>query len=193
MANNKVQLKDGTVLMDLTSDTVTPSTLARGVTAHNAAGTAITGTMDSGGGGEVAEQSFNAEGHYLLTEGVVSGAEFHLPSNVKTWLSSRLASMSTIVCNITLKAYESGVYVMTLGSAVTRPVIIMSMGTDGVLRFSYIPAVDFRSNRYEVLGLVLMMGEESQFGRSYCEDVVIDSSGITTSTISVSFDLPPIE
>lgn len=49
MANNKVQLSDGTVLLDLTGDTVTPETLMAGVTAHNAAGNPIVGT--SGGGG----------------------------------------------------------------------------------------------------------------------------------------------
>ena len=35
MANNKVQLSDGTVLLDLTGDTVTPETLMAGVIAHN--------------------------------------------------------------------------------------------------------------------------------------------------------------
>lgn len=44
MANNKVQLSDGTVLLDLTGDTVTPETLAAGVTAHDAAGNPIVGT-----------------------------------------------------------------------------------------------------------------------------------------------------
>lgn len=48
MANNKVQLSDGTVLLDLTGDTVTPETLMAGVTAHDAAGNPIVGT--SGGG-----------------------------------------------------------------------------------------------------------------------------------------------
>lgn len=38
-----------TVLVDLTEDTVTPETLARGATAHNAKGEQITGTMESGG------------------------------------------------------------------------------------------------------------------------------------------------
>ena len=41
MANNKVQLSDGTVLLDLTGDTVTPETLMAGVIAHNAAGERI--------------------------------------------------------------------------------------------------------------------------------------------------------
>lgn len=45
MANNKVQLSDGTVLLDLTGDTVTPETLMAGVTAHDAAGNRIVGTV----------------------------------------------------------------------------------------------------------------------------------------------------
>ena len=49
MANNpyknKVQLADGTVLIDLTGDTITSGDLLIGVTAHNAAGAPITGTL----------------------------------------------------------------------------------------------------------------------------------------------------
>lgn len=45
MANNKVQLSDGTTLMDLTQDTVTPQTLLSGATAHNAAGEQISGVI----------------------------------------------------------------------------------------------------------------------------------------------------
>lgn len=50
MANNKVQLSDGTTLMDLTQDTVTPQTLLSGATAHNAAGEQIVGAATAGGG-----------------------------------------------------------------------------------------------------------------------------------------------
>ena len=49
MANNKVQLSDGTVLLDLTGDTVTPENLLSGVTAHNAAGEQIVGAATAGG------------------------------------------------------------------------------------------------------------------------------------------------
>lgn len=42
--NSKVVLADGTVLIDLTSDTVDPAHLLKGTTAHNKAGDAITGT-----------------------------------------------------------------------------------------------------------------------------------------------------
>lgn len=45
MANNKVQLSDGTVLLDLTGDTVTPENLLFGATAHNAAGEQISGAV----------------------------------------------------------------------------------------------------------------------------------------------------
>lgn len=44
MANSKIQLADGTVLLDLTSDTVAPDVLVTGYTAHNSAGEPITGT-----------------------------------------------------------------------------------------------------------------------------------------------------
>lgn len=44
-ANNKVQLADGTVLIDLTNDTITASDLLSGVTAHDASGAIITGTL----------------------------------------------------------------------------------------------------------------------------------------------------
>ena len=42
--NSKVVLTDGTVLIDLTADTVTAADLASGVTAHGADGAPITGT-----------------------------------------------------------------------------------------------------------------------------------------------------
>ena len=42
--NNKVVLADGTVLIDLTSDTITAADLAEGVTAHDMSGAPITGT-----------------------------------------------------------------------------------------------------------------------------------------------------
>lgn len=48
MAINKVVLGDET-LIDLTSDTVTASSLLEGVTAHDKSGELITGTMSSGG------------------------------------------------------------------------------------------------------------------------------------------------
>lgn len=44
MANNKVQLSDGEVLLDVSEDSVTPDKLAAGETAHNAAGERIVGT-----------------------------------------------------------------------------------------------------------------------------------------------------
>lgn len=43
MANSKVQLADGTVLIDISGDTVTADTLLSGTTAHDSAGNAVTG------------------------------------------------------------------------------------------------------------------------------------------------------
>lgn len=51
MAVNRVLFGDE-IVMDLTADTVTPETLAAGVTAHNAAGERIVGTAQFGTGGD---------------------------------------------------------------------------------------------------------------------------------------------
>lgn len=45
MANNKVELANGEVLLDLTQDTVTPEAMLEGITAHNAAGKIIEGLL----------------------------------------------------------------------------------------------------------------------------------------------------
>jgi hypothetical protein len=45
MAVSKIELATGDVLIDLTTDTVTPETLAEGITAHGANGELIVGTM----------------------------------------------------------------------------------------------------------------------------------------------------
>lgn len=42
--NNKIVLSDGTVLIDLTQDTITPDKLAKNITAHDKSGAPITGT-----------------------------------------------------------------------------------------------------------------------------------------------------
>lgn len=48
MAVSKVQKSNGDVLIDLTSDTVTPSALMTGYTAHDKTGALITGTATDG-------------------------------------------------------------------------------------------------------------------------------------------------
>lgn len=80
MANNKVQLSDGTVLLDLTGDTVTPETLMAGVTAHNAAGEPIVGAATAGGITNfptIEEVRANWTAVNLVTHPV--GAVIHLP------------------------------------------------------------------------------------------------------------------
>lgn len=50
MSVNKVQLANGETIIDISDSTVTPETLAEGVTAHDASGQKITGKMVQGGG-----------------------------------------------------------------------------------------------------------------------------------------------
>lgn len=63
MAVNKVELSDGTVLMDTSGVTVMPETLGKGETALDAAGQLITGLLEASGGGNahtVTEDCANA-------------------------------------------------------------------------------------------------------------------------------------
>lgn len=56
MANNKVQLADGTVLIDLTGDNVQPENVEEGITFHDASGEQRIGTLQRGA--QVASGSF---------------------------------------------------------------------------------------------------------------------------------------
>ena len=81
MANNKVQLSDGTVLLDLTGDTVTPETLLSGVTAHNAAGDRIVGAV--------------APVRYDVAQDLTSGQKKQARDNIG-------ASATVTMCKVTL-------------------------------------------------------------------------------------------
>jgi hypothetical protein len=70
MGVNKVDLKNGETLIDLQNDTVTPETLAKDVTAHNAQGEQIIGTMEQTVAKEEIEinvPTITVNGHYELT------------------------------------------------------------------------------------------------------------------------------
>lgn len=55
MSVNKVQLANGETIIDISDSTVTPETLAEGVTAHDASGQKVTGKMVPGGGGKTVQ------------------------------------------------------------------------------------------------------------------------------------------
>lgn len=65
MAVNKV-IYAGETLIDLTSDTVTPETLAEGVTAHDSSGNLIIGTMLPGGAEAFYRTIEDSDGNEIL-------------------------------------------------------------------------------------------------------------------------------
>lgn len=69
---NKIDF-NGQTLIDLTSDTVTPETLANGVTAHNASGVVITGAMTPGTGdlSQIIAENFDETKDYEVGDYVI--------------------------------------------------------------------------------------------------------------------------
>lgn len=63
------------VLIDLTGDSVTPETLEKGVTAHNAAGEPIVGTREGGTGGAAYDVTDDGAGNVTIHNAVVSDTD----------------------------------------------------------------------------------------------------------------------
>ena len=60
---NKIEFPNGTVIIDLTQDTVTPEKMYAGITAHDASGEIITGT---------AEVTDDGQGNVTLPAGLLT-------------------------------------------------------------------------------------------------------------------------
>lgn len=76
MANNpyvnKVQLADGTSLIDISSDTVTADKLMQGYTAHDRTGALITGTATGGIDGDNLGYGLSVVGSAIVGSSVIS-------------------------------------------------------------------------------------------------------------------------
>ena len=104
MAVNKVEI-NGTIVLDLTQDTVLPTNLLKGTTAHNASGEIITGTQSA-----LPTTTFKV-GNFTMSEGV---ATFTILSNIDN---------ST---NLNLDAFL--LYLITETGAYVFPAIMYSSG-----------------------------------------------------------------
>lgn len=103
MAVNKVEV-DGETKLDLTADTVTPETLLKGATAHNAAGIAIVGSI--------------IMPTYTLVVKTSPSASITVTKGTKTFSGTADASGE---CTFSLP--EAGVWTVTVGTK-TRTVIV---------------------------------------------------------------------
>ena len=96
MANNKVQLADGTVLIDLTGDNVQPKNVEEGITFHDASGTQRSGTLQRGA--QVASGSFiasNANSMTITPGFIVKNICCAVAYNTSTGAKSRGGGMYT--------------------------------------------------------------------------------------------------
>ena len=95
MAINKVVINDNTVL-DLTGDTVTPSDLVEGVTAHDATGMQITGTRPATSGTDTSDATATAKdiarGKTAYVQGKKITGDLHETAEGKTKIYSTWGS-----------------------------------------------------------------------------------------------------
>ena len=108
MAVNKVVF-GGETIINLTNDTVTPDTLAKGITAHDASGKAITGRMSQTGGEAM-------ESHYF--EGTLGNYPYYVwvdiyPNNRAHWYGYTKNPSALSGTQIG----SSGIYRITTGAA----------------------------------------------------------------------------
>lgn len=86
MGYNKFMKKDGTVLLDLTGDTITPETLHQGVIAHNASGEPIEGSyqVPTGNYSITGNGTFDVSGYSTATVAVMATSESAIPTEIST-------------------------------------------------------------------------------------------------------------
>ena len=94
MANNKVQLSDGTVLIDLSSDTVTAADVASGVSFHLPNGSQATGTA-SGGSSTVATATATPSSNSTSISFSVSGEPIAFAVQIAPSSGSYMSGSST--------------------------------------------------------------------------------------------------
>ena len=125
MAVNKVGYGT-TVLLDLTKDTVTADKLAKGETAHNAAGELITGTMEAGSGGP---SDNNCEAYHITSAS--AKLNFTTTGTVKVWGygSKRSNYLTTLYAFVGDYYYVSSTY-----GTPTKTDATFSIAPDGTLR-----------------------------------------------------------
>lgn len=107
MANNKVQLSNGTVVIDLTSDTVTSANhIKSGLVGHLADGTVVTGTLIEK---DVKGVIYNLTGGAtasISTSEVVTGQGFSVKLNAPTGYNLNNVTVTMGGVDITDQVFE---------------------------------------------------------------------------------------
>ena len=123
MAYNKVQMADGTVFIDLTSDTVSAATLQTGITAHDKSGAVITGTAAQAESTALVKEDFDSHGGIvkdILTVG-------NVPLTVTDTLDAGGGTIRTITSDNTINLQAKTISIAA-GTATTTA----TSGYDGL-------------------------------------------------------------
>lgn len=152
MANNKVQLADGTTLIDLTSDTVTPQTMLAGITAHGANGEQITGVVNLANAGDAIPLADDDAGSVGTSTDYAREDHVH-PFNVNDTVISTLADLVKKQqffrtdadiplgnTGVTLEAYARGIVIVSKNFNETRTGCLLAVGYSGKIYSAFIDA-----------------------------------------------------
>lgn len=98
MANNKVQLADGTVLIDLTGDNVQPENVEEGVTFHDASGTQRSGTLQRGAQVASGSVTTNRKSYMNITPGFIVRKLLVTPLNTNATTATITYDVDNNIC-----------------------------------------------------------------------------------------------
>ena len=172
MAVNKVDV-NGVTVLDLTQDSVTPATLKKGETAHDASGTAIVGEMESGAPSLQSKSvTYTANGTATITPdagydglssvdvtvNVASGGEEMVNVSFKDTNFNRMytiysydenGNLFCVIDNVQLNSTPSVFTVAKRGFVITNEYAAMGGGSTDGIRFSGMtPVADQNKQRY---------------------------------------------
>ena len=194
MAINKV-VYDGDTLVDLTSDTVTPETLSEGVTAHNAAGEQIVGTMTGGGSDEEWIGDGNTHVWVHIDKNCMTPVVGVCPKGTVTvdWGDGTAPDVLTGTSTSTVKwapthYYESvGDYIITLTVDGTVGLYGTVTGTEGAALFRYSSSKDGRNYYYRNAVKKVEIGNGVTVASNYAfaNYYGLESINISDSVISI--------
>lgn len=183
MGVSKVEYNNET-LIDVSNDTVTPSTLAKGYTAHNSNGDPIVGTMSSEGG----SGSGIIDVTELPTSGIDENAVYRLTENIQTEKNEIYFNSGGGI--FTLQQYLTSLGAPTIPNLYAVDELPSDMKVTDVQTFSEVHCYILKSNGVAyfyapvyggVITCGLMAFQSTEYDKGFTENIYNEFAGVYTT------------